>query len=78
MDNPCCFLLCFGLVAEIIDVVDAPNLGLRYESYHAQMITGDAVTAFWEMRALIRHIQIGDAPARRAPGKGTRISRPFC
>lgn len=69
-DNPGYFLSCFDLAAEIVNAVDAPNLGLQYDSYHAQMISGDAVATFREMRPLIRHIQIGDAPGRTAPGKG--------
>ncbi len=69
-DNPGYFLSRFNLAAEIIDAVDAPNVGLQYDSYHAQMITGDAVAAFREMRPLIRHIQIADAPGRTAPGTG--------
>lgn len=69
-DNPGCFLSRFDLAAEIIDAVGAPNVALQYDSYHAQMITGDAVATFHDMRPLIRHIQIGDAPGRTAPGKG--------
>lgn len=69
-DNPGYFLSRFDLAAEIIEAVDAPNVGLQYDSYHAQMITGDAVETFQEMRPLIRHVQIGDAPGRIPPGKG--------
>lgn len=69
-DNPGYFLSRFDLAAEIIEAVDAPNVGLQYDSYHAQMITGDAVETFHEMRPLIRHVQIGDAPGRIPPGKG--------
>lgn len=69
-DNPGYFLSSFDLAAEIIEAVGASNLGLQYDSYHAQVITGDAVATFHQMRPLIRHIQIGDAPGRQPPGKG--------
>lgn len=68
--NPGYFMSDFNLAADIIDAVDAPNLGLQYDSYHAQVITGDALGTFHAMRPLIRHIQIGDAPDRCPPGKG--------
>ncbi|WP_299371992.1 TIM barrel protein [uncultured Tateyamaria sp.] len=64
------FLDSYDLAAEIIEAVDAPNLGLQYDSYHAQEITGDALGTFHAMRPLIRHIQIGDAPGRVTPGRG--------
>ena len=34
------------------------------------MIHGDAVAVFEEYRPLIRHVQLGDAPERGAPGSG--------
>lgn len=68
--QPGYFLSSYDLAAEIIDSVGAPNIGLQYDSYHAHEITGDALGTFHEMRPLIRHIQIGDAPGRTAPGTG--------
>lgn len=68
--QPGYFLSSFDLAAEVIDAVDAPNVALQYDSYHAQMITGDAVATFEAMRPLIRHIQIGDSPGRTPPGTG--------
>lgn len=64
------FLNDYALAAEVIAAVDAPNVGLQYDSYHAQMIHGDAVAVFDKYTALIRHIQIGDTPDRGAPGTG--------
>ena len=40
------FLNDYALAAEIIAAVDAPNLRLQFDSYHAQMIHGDAVKVF--------------------------------
>ena len=50
--------------------MDAPNVGLQYDSYHAQMIHGDALEVFDSYRPLIQHIQLGDTPERGAPGSG--------
>jgi len=68
--QPGYFLNSFDLAAEIIDAVGAPNVALQYDSYHAQVITGDALGTFAAMQPLIRHIQIGDSPDRTAPGTG--------
>ncbi|MEX0370335.1 MAG: hydroxypyruvate isomerase family protein [Tateyamaria sp.] len=68
--QPDYFLNSYDLAADIIDAVDAPNVGLQFDSYHAQHITGDALGVFEAMRPLIRHIQIGDAPGRTPPGTG--------
>ena len=68
--QPGYFLSSYDLAAEILDAVGMPNVGLQYDSYHAQVITGDALGTFQTMLPLIRHIQIGDAPARTPPGTG--------
>ena len=65
------FLNDYALAAEIIEEVFAPNLGLQYDSFHAQMIHADALAVFEKYRDLIAHIQIGDAPDRGPPGSGT-------
>ena len=68
--QPDYFLNDYALAAEIIAAVGAPNLGLQFDSYHAQMIHGDAVDVFRKYRDLIVHVQIGDTPERGAPGSG--------
>lgn len=68
--QPGWFLNDFDLAVDVIKAVGAPNLGLQYDSYHAQMITGDACACFEAVRPYVRHIQIGDAPDRTAPGTG--------
>ena len=70
VSRPGYFLDDYALAAEILDAVDAPNLGLQFDSYHAQMIHGDAVVVYREYQHLVRHIQIGDAPDRGVPGTG--------
>ncbi|WP_298859229.1 TIM barrel protein [uncultured Sulfitobacter sp.] len=68
--QPDYYLNDYALAAEIIAAVDAPNLRLQFDSYHAQMIHGDAVEVFRKYRDLIAHVQIGDTPTRGAPGSG--------
>jgi hydroxypyruvate isomerase len=68
--QPGYFLNDYDLAAQIIAAVGAPNLRLQYDSYHAQMIHGDAVTVFNKYRDIIAHVQIGDSPSRSAPGTG--------
>ena len=68
--QPGYFLNCFDLAKDVIEAVGAPNLGLQFDSYHAQTITGDAVACYKAVQAHVRHIQIGDAPGRTAPGTG--------
>lgn len=64
------FLNDYALAADVIAEVGSPNLGLQFDSFHAQVIHGDARAVFAEHRSLIRHIQIGDAPDRTPPGTG--------
>ncbi len=68
---PTYFLNSFDQAAEIIDAVGSDKLGLQYDTYHAQEITGDALATFKAHQDLIRHIQIGDSPGRTPPGTGT-------
>ncbi|MEO0939465.1 MAG: TIM barrel protein [Pseudomonadota bacterium] len=70
-DQPGYFLSDFDRACEIIAEVGAPNLGLQYDTYHAARIHGDALGVFERCLPFIRHVQIGDAPDRSAPGTGT-------
>lgn len=64
------FLNDYALAAEVLERLGAKNVALQFDSYHAQMIHGDAVATFEKYRPLIRHIQVGDTPERGAPGTG--------
>ena len=64
------FLNDYGLAKRVLDEVSAKNVGLQYDSYHAQMIHGDAIETFETYRADIVHVQIGDSPDRGTPGSG--------
>lgn len=69
-DNPGYFMCRYDLAAEVLHDVGAENVGLQYDSYHAQLITGDALACLRDYAPLIRHVQIGDAPHRTPPGTG--------
>ena len=69
-DQPGYALSDFDLGAEIVARVDRPNLGLQYDSYHAQVIHGDALAVWERVRPHVTHVQIGDAPNRTEPGSG--------
>lgn len=64
------FLDDYALAGEVLAAIDAQNVALQFDSYHAQMIHGDAIAVFEQYQPLIRHIQIGDTPDRGAPGSG--------
>jgi len=51
-----------------LDAVKKPNVRLQYDSYHAQMIHGDALEIWRRFGLRAAHVQIGDAPGRVPPG----------
>jgi hydroxypyruvate isomerase len=70
IDMPGYFLNDFDLAAEIIAQIDAPNLGLQFDAYHAHRITGDVGLA-WQMHGpRARHVQIAGYPGRNEPAGG--------
>jgi 2-dehydrotetronate isomerase len=69
-DRPDYLLNSYDLATEVLDRVDRPNIGLQYDTYHAQMITGDALAVWRDFRDRVTHVQIASAPERREPGVG--------
>lgn len=69
-DMPGYFLSDFDVAARIIAAVARPNLGLQFDVYHAQILTGDAVGTFQKHAPLVRHIQIAGLPGRHEPVTG--------
>ncbi|MCF6445447.1 hydroxypyruvate isomerase family protein [Nereida sp. MMG025] len=66
-DMPDYFLNDFDLAADVLDAVDAPNVNLQFDAYHAHRITGD-LTATWEAHgARAEHIQVAGFPGRHEP-----------
>ncbi len=70
-DMPGYFLNDYGLAAKVLDAVKKSNVRLQYDSYHAQVIHGDAVDIWNRYGLRVAHAQVGDAPGRVAPGEGT-------
>ena len=64
------FLNDYNLARDVLVAVNAPNVALQFDSYHAQMIHGDAVAVFDQFAHLVRHVQVGDTPDRGPPGTG--------
>lgn len=69
-DMPGYFLADFDLAAGIIAELGVRNLGLQFDAYHAQAITGDAIGTWREYAPVIRHIQIAGYPGRHEPVGG--------
>lgn len=69
-DNPGYFLADYDLAAEVIDAVGAPNLGLQYDAFHAQMLTGDAMAVWRAQGHCAVHVQVSDTPDRAEPWAG--------
>ncbi|NVO56090.1 TIM barrel protein [Rhodobacteraceae bacterium B1Z28] len=71
VSQPKYFLNDYDLAVDILDRVDRPNVGLQYDSFHAQMIHGDALAIWNRFHDRVAHAQIGAAPDRSEPGRGS-------
>ncbi|NRB00055.1 MAG: TIM barrel protein [Rhodobacteraceae bacterium] len=69
-DMPGYFLNDFDLACDILDQVNAPNVALQFDAYHAQRITGDTLAAWERYGSRAAHIQVADYPGRHEPGTG--------
>uniref|UniRef100_UPI00404772C5 hydroxypyruvate isomerase family protein n=1 Tax=Yoonia sp. TaxID=2212373 RepID=UPI00404772C5 len=69
-DMPGYFLSDFDAACAIIKEVDAPNLRLQFDAYHAQKITGDVLGTWAKVADLVVHVQVGQTPDRTAPDQG--------
>jgi hydroxypyruvate isomerase len=54
----------------LMDEVDAPNLWLQYDVYHAQRAEGELAATLARHLSRIAHVQIADNPGRHEPGTG--------
>lgn len=70
-EMPGYFLTCYDQAAGIVAEVGAPNLGLQFDLYHAQMIHGDAMAVWQRHAAMVRHVQVAGYPQRHEPDHGT-------
>ncbi len=69
-DMPGYFLNDFDQAAAILDTINAPNLALQFDAYHAHKITGDVLSAWAKHGHRTRHIQVASAEGRHEPHKG--------
>lgn len=70
VSQPGYFMNDYELAAEVLERANRPNLGLQYDSFHAEMIHGDALAVWDRHQAKVVHAQIGAAPDRSEPGRG--------
>lgn len=70
IDMPGYFMSDFDLADRVLDAVDAPNLGLQFDAYHAHRITGDVIGAWRRHGHRAHHIQIAGMPGRHEPVDG--------
>lgn len=61
----------------ILAMVDAPNVGLQYDAYHALMNGEDPLEGLRANFDVIRHMQIAGHPGRNEPGTGSYDYGPF-
>ena len=54
----------------ILDEVQADNLFVQYDIYHAQRMEGELAQTLTQHLARIGHIQLADNPGRHEPGSG--------
>jgi hydroxypyruvate isomerase len=57
-------------VLDVISEIDAPNVKLQLDIYHALMMDEDPIMLLQEHIDEIGHIQIADVPGRHQPGTG--------
>ena len=51
-------------------MIDAPNLRLQFDTFHAAKITGDVLGTWDKMRDITTHVQVAQMPDRSEPDKG--------
>lgn len=64
------FLSDFDLAHEIVEAVDAPNLRLQFDTFHAAKITGDVLGTWERVRDITAHIQVAQISDRGEPDQG--------
>lgn len=69
-DIPGFFLTRTDQALAVIDEVDADNLFLQYDLYHAQRMEGELAGTLARHLPSIAHIQLADNPGRNEPGTG--------
>ena len=68
IDQPGYFLSDFEYAIELLQALGRPNLGLQFDTYHAQKNTGDAADAWSKYQPFITHVQVAGQD-RGIPGE---------
>lgn len=68
--HPGAFLCDLELALAVIAEVGAANLGLQFDVWHIQALTGDVLAAWDRAAPLVRHVQISGYPERTEPLAG--------
>lgn len=70
VDMPGYFLDRFDLPMEVLEAIEAPNLKLQFDAYHAARMGLD-VHATWDaVKHRVAHVQVGGVPDRNEPSGG--------
>jgi len=69
-DAPGYFLQTTEQAAEILRVLDVPNVKLMFDCYHVQLMEGDLTHRLSTLKPVIGHIQFAGVPSRGAPDQG--------
>ena len=69
-DIPGFFLSTTQQALDILSEVDADNLFVQYDIYHAQRMEGELSNTIEKNLSKIAHIQLADNPGRNEPGTG--------
>ncbi len=75
IDMPGYFLADYGLAAEVLDEVAAPNLRLQFDAYHANRITGDVLGTWARVRTRVAHVQVAGYEGRHEPDDRVFLDR---
>lgn len=61
------FLNDYDLAAQVLAAVNRPDVGLQFDTYHAEVIHDDVMAQWDRHSARVTHVQIGSAPDRSEP-----------
>lgn len=67
VDMPGYFMNDFDLARDVIQAVDAPNLGLQFDAYHAHVLTKDVLGTWDQVKDIAVHVQVAGYPGRHEP-----------
>ena len=69
-DRPGYFVSHIEHAADLVGRIDAPNVRLQFDFYHAQIVGGDLIRRFEKYLPAIGHVQVAAVPTRGEPDEG--------